>query len=91
MKKEEKLKATDSNPYTAIRIFHEEHEERTEERIRIPYTTIRIPKTGVLKIKARRFESSSYGFESLGKSKGKRLKVRERFEFLSYGFESLLA
>ena len=77
MKKEEKLRAIDSNPHLAIRIPHEEHEERTEERIQIPYTTIRIPKTGVLKNKARRFESSSYGFESLGKSKGRRLKVRE--------------
>ena len=43
MKKEEKLKATDSNPYTAIRIPHEEHEERTEVKIQIPYTTIQIP------------------------------------------------
>ena len=77
VKKEEKLRATDSNPYTTIRIPHEEHEERTKEKIRIPYTTIRIPKTGVLKNKARRFESSSYGFESLDKSKGRRLKVRE--------------
>ena len=91
MKKVEKLRATDSNPHLAIRIPHKEHEERTEERIRIPYTTIRIPKTGVLKNKARRFESSSYGFESLSKSKGRRLKVkRERFEFSSYRFESLL-
>ena len=77
MKKEEKLRATDLNPHLTIRIPHEEHEERTEKRIRIPYTTIRIPKTGVLKNKARRFEFSSYGFESLGKSKGRRLKVRE--------------
>ena len=92
MKKEEKLRATDSNPHLAIRIPHEEYEERTKERIRIPYTAIRIPKSGVLKNKARRFESSSYGFESLGKSKGRRLKVRrERFECSSYGFESLLA
>ena len=77
MKKEEKLRATDSNPYTVIRIPHEEYEERTEERIRIPYIANRILKTGALKNKARRFESSSYGFESLGKSKGKRQKVRE--------------
>ena len=69
MKKEEKLRATDSNPHLAIRIPHEEHEERTEERIQIPYTAIRIPISGVLKNKARRFESSSYGFESLGKIK----------------------
>ena len=77
MKKEEKVRATDSNPYTAIRIPHEENEERIEVRIRIPYIVIRIPKTGVIKNKARRFESSSYGVESLGKSKGRRLKVRE--------------
>ena len=77
MKKEEKLRATNSNPHLAIRIPHEEHEERTEERIRIPYTTIRIPKTGVMKNKARQFEFSSYGFESLGKNKGRKLKVRE--------------
>ena len=77
MKKEEKLRATDSNPHLAIQIPHEEHEERTEERIRIPYTAIRIPKIGVLKNKARRFESSSYGFESLSKSIDKRLKVRK--------------
>ena len=65
MKKEEKLRATDSNPYTAIQIPHEEHEERTKEKIRIPYTTIRIPKTGVLKNKTRRFESPTQRFESL--------------------------
>ena len=70
VKKEEKLRATDLNPHLAIRIPHEEHEERTEERIQIP-------KSGVLKNNARRFESSSYGFESLGKSKGRRLKVRK--------------
>ena len=41
--------------------------------------------------KARRFESSRYGFESLGKNKSRRLKVkRDRFESSSYGFESLL-
>ena len=57
------LRATDSNHPFVIRIPYEEHEERTEIRIRIPYTTIRIPKTGVMKNKARRFESSSYGFE----------------------------
>ena len=77
MKKIEKLKATDSNPHLAIQIPHEEHEERTEERIRIPYIAIQIPTIGVLKNKARRFKFSSYGFESLGKSKGKRLKVKE--------------
>ena len=77
MKKKEKLRATDSNPHLAIRIPHEKHKERTEERIWIPYTTIWIPKTRVLKNKARRFESSSYEFESLGKSKGRRLKVGE--------------
>ena len=77
MKKEEKLRATDSNPYTTIRIPHEEHEERTEVRIWIPYIAIQIPETRVMKNKARRFESSSYGFKSLGKSKGRRLKVRE--------------
>ena len=77
MKKEKKLRATDSNLHLTIQIPHKEHEERTEERIRILYTTIRIPKTGVLKNKARQFKSSSYGFESLGKSKGRRLKVRE--------------
>ena len=65
MKKEEKLRATDLNPYTEIRIPHEEHEERTEVRIRIPYTAIRIPKIGVMKNKAMQFESSSCGFESL--------------------------
>ena len=65
MKKKEKLRAIDSNPYTTIQIPHKEHEERTEERIRIPYIAIRIPKTRVLKNKARRFESSSYGFKSL--------------------------
>ena len=90
VKKEEKLRAIDSNPHLAIRIPHEKHEERTKEKIRIPYTAIRIPKFRVLKNKARRFESSSYGFESLGKNKGRRLKVRrERFESSSYGFESL--
>ena len=47
------------------------HEDRIEVRIRIPYIAIRIPKTGVMKNKARRFESSSYGFESLGKIKAK--------------------
>ena len=92
MKKEEKLRATDSNPHLAIRIPHEEHEEKTNERIRIPYTEIRIPISGVLMNKAWRFESSRYGFESLDKNKSKRLKVRrERFESSSYGFESLLA
>ena len=69
MKKVKKLRATDSNPHLVIRIPHEEHKERTEERIQIPYTAIRIPIFGVLKNKARRFESSSYGFESLGKIK----------------------
>ena len=77
VKKKKKLRAIDSNPHLAIRIPHEEHKERTEERIRISYTTIRIPKTGVLKNKARRFKSSNYRFESLGKSKGRRLKVRK--------------
>ena len=77
VKKEEKLRATDSNPHLAIRIPHEEHEERIEERIRIPYIAIRILTIRVLKNKGRRFESSSYGFESLGKSKGRRLKVGE--------------
>ena len=65
MKKVKKLRATDSNPHLAIRILHKEHEKRTEKRIPIPYIAIQIPKTGVLKNKARRFESSSYGFESL--------------------------
>ena len=92
MKKEEKLRATDSNPHLAIRIPHEEHEEKTNGRIRIPYTAIQIPISGVLINKARRFESSRYGFESLDKNKSRRLKVRrERFESSSYGFESLLA
>ena len=40
MKKEEKLRATDSNPYTVIRISHKKHEEKTEVRIRIPYIAI---------------------------------------------------
>ena len=85
MKKEKKQRAIDSNPNLAIRIHHEEHEEKTKERIRIPYTAIRIPISGILMNKARRFES-------LGKNKSKILKVkRERFESSSYGFESLLA
>ena len=68
MKKEEKLRATDLNPHLVIRISHEEHKERIEARIRIPYTAIQILKTGVMKNKARRFESLSYRFESLDKS-----------------------
>ena len=60
-----------------IRIPHEEHEKRTKERIRIPYTVIQIPESEVMKNKARRFESSSYEFEFLSKSKGWRLKVRQ--------------
>ena len=41
-----------------------------EARIQIPYTTIQIPESGVMKNKARRFESSRYGFESLSKGEG---------------------
>ena len=84
VKKEEKLRATDSKPHLAIRIPYEEHEERTEARIRIPCTAIRIPKIGVMKNKARRFESSSYGFESLIKLKLKVEGQTERFESSSY-------
>ena len=92
VKKEEKQRATNSNPNLAIRIPYEDHEEKTKRRIRIPYTAIRIPISGVLMNKARRFESSRYRFESLDKNKSRRLKVRrERFESSSYGFESLLA
>ena len=77
MKKEKLLRATDSNhsfndSNPSWRTWRE-----TEARIRISYTTIRIPKTGVIKNKTRRFESSNYGFESLRKSKGWRLKVRQ--------------
>ena len=106
MKKEEKQKDTDSNPNLTIRIHHEEHEEKTKGRIRIPYTAIRILISGVLMNKARQFESSRYGFESLDKNKSRRLKVREsdsnpswrkiqislrRFEFPTQRFESLMA
>ena len=63
MKKEEMLRAIDSN-----HLFSDSNPSwrtwrETQARIRIPYTAIRIPKTGVMKNKARRFES-------LSKSKG---------------------
>ena len=71
------LRATDSNPpFSDLNPSWRTWRE-TEARIRIPYTTIRILETGVMKNKARRFESSSYEFQSLSKSKGRRLKVKE--------------
>ena len=70
VKKEEMLRATDSNhPFNDSNPSWRTWIE-IEARIQIPYTTIRIPEFGVMKNKARRFESSSYGFESLSKSKG---------------------
>ena len=77
VKKEEMLRAIDSN-----HLFSDSNPSwrtwrETEARIRISYTTIRIPKNGVIKNKTRQFESSSYGFESLSKSKDWRLKVRQ--------------
>ena len=70
VKKKVKQRAIDSNhPYS-----DSNHSWKTcrkiEVRIRIPYTTIRILEFGVMKNKARRFEYSSYGFESLSKSEG---------------------
>ena len=46
--------------------------------IRITYTTIRIPGFGVMKNKSKRFESSSYGFESHLQKWSWRLKVRQK-------------
>ena len=69
VKKEVKLKATDS--YHIHRDLNPSWRtnEEIEEQIRIPYIAIRIHEYEVMKDKERRFESSSYGFESLLKLK----------------------
>ena len=89
MKKKVKLRATDSN-----HIYNDSNplwrtNEEIEALIRITYTAIRIPESKVMKNKARRFESLSYGFESLHKLKQKAESQTERFESSSYRFESL--
>ena len=71
VKKEVKLRATNLNHIDSDSILHEEQREEIEALIRITYTTIRIPESKVMKNKARRFESSSYEFESLHKLKQK--------------------
>ena len=64
------LRAIDSNyPFSDLNPSWKTWIEM-EAMIRISYTTIRIPESGVMKNKAMRFESSSYGFEFLSKSKG---------------------
>ena len=68
---EVKLRATDSNHiYIDSNLLWRTSEE-IEAWIWITYTTIRIPKFKLMKYKARRFESLSYGFESLRKLKQK--------------------
>ena len=88
--KEMKLRATYSNhPYNDLNPSWRTSEE-IEARIRITYTAIRILKSRLMKYKARRFESLSYGFESLHKLKQKAESQTEQFKSSSYGFESLL-
>ena len=74
VKKEMKLRATDSNHTNNDSNPSWRTRKEIEARIRIIYIAIRIPESGVMKNKVRWFESSSYGFESLHKLK---LKVRQ--------------
>ena len=88
--KEVKLRATDSNHLYSDSNPSWRTSEEIEARIRIIYTMIRIPKSRLIKYKARRFESLSYGFKSLHKLKQKAESRTEQFESSSYWFESLL-
>ena len=85
-----KLKATDLNHlYSDLNPSYRTSEE-LKAQIRITYTAIRIPKSELMKYKARRFESLSYKFESLHKLKQKAENRTKRFESSSYRFEPLL-
>ena len=72
-----KLRAMDSNHLYSDSNPSSRTSEKIEARIQITYTVIRIPESKVMKNKARRFESSSYGFKSLHKLK---LKVEGQAE-----------
>ena len=89
VKKKVKLRATDSNHLHSDLNPSWKISEEIETWIWIPYTVIRIPKSGVMKNKSRWFESSSYGFESFLKLKLKVEGQIERFKSSSYGFQSL--
>ena len=82
VKKKIKLKATDSNHTDNDSNPSWRTSKEIEARIWITYTVIRIPESEVMKNKARRFESSSYGFESLHKLKLKAEGQTKRFESL---------
>ena len=90
VKKEVKLRDTDSNHLHNDLNPSWKISEEIEAQIWIPYTSIRIPESRVMKNKSRRFESSSCGFESFFKLKLNAKGQTERFECSSYRFESLL-
>ena len=91
VKKEVKLKAKDSNHLHNNANPSWRISEEIEARIQITYTAIRIHESGVMKNKARRFESSSYRFESFLKLKLKVEGQTKRFKSSNYGFESLIS